>query len=112
MRPPGLIPSRVHPRRASTVAPPSRDTMNAAPRGILDNLHLVHRRVFCQIVSIDGYLRKAIGLYVIEAIGQGHVAVAVAVPIGLSVRSYVDKLREVPFGKYAQESLRKFIPAF
>ena len=89
---PLLVPAGVRAGAGTAVAPPALDAVAAAPGGVLDDLHLVGRREPLQVIAVDRDLRELVLLDVLEGVGQGHVAEAVVVPVGLAVGRDVDEL--------------------
>ena len=90
--PPGLAPTGVGAGRAGAIALPALDAVAAAPGRVLDDPDLVGRREPLEVVPVDGDLREPVLLDVAEGVGQGHLAEAVMVPVGLAVGGDVDEL--------------------
>ena len=105
---PPLTPMGVGARIASAVVFPPLDTVDTAPRGVLDDLDLVARWVLFQILAVVGETGEAIGLNVVECVGEGHVTEPMVVTVGFTICGDMDDLRpfrclgkrgEKPFGK-------------
>jgi hypothetical protein len=90
--PPLLVPAGVGPGAAAAVAPPALDAVGAAPGRHLADPDLVDRREALQVVPVDRDLGQAALLDVAQGVGQGHLAEAVMVPVGLAVGGDVDDL--------------------
>ena len=67
--------------------------MGAAPGGVLRDLDLHLRRVALQELAVVGESDRVVFFHLAKGIGEGHVAVAVVVAVGLAVGRDVDQLR-------------------
>ncbi len=83
--PPGLRPARAAAGVAAAVLAPAAHPVGAAPGGVLDDLHLMVRRMGLQVLPVVGQPGEAVLLDVVEGVGEGHLAVAVMVAVGLAV---------------------------
>src|SRR5262249_8789093 len=91
-RAPALIPPRVPARAAAAARAPPLDPARAAPRGAVDHLDLVRRRVALEELAVAREPREPLLLHPVERVGERHVAVAVVVAVGLAVGRDVDEL--------------------
>src|SRR5207248_9098018 len=90
------VPIRMSAGVAAAVCSPTLDTVNTAPRAVLDNLHVVNRRVAFQVFAIVSELSKLVGLDVVKSGGECHFAESVMMAISLAVGSDVHQLGPWP----------------
>src|ERR1035441_626945 len=77
---------------ATAVGAPALDTVNTAPRGIIDDFALVFRGKLRKEAGVVGEFYCLICFKQAECVGQGHFAVPVMVAIGLAVSGNVNQL--------------------
>src|SRR5690606_35591503 len=82
--PPCLAPFRVSAGLAPAVGPPAFDAVDAAPRGVLMDADLMSGRMEREELAVVGEADAGGTLDVVESGGEGHVAVAVVVPVALA----------------------------
>src|SRR5436305_5373401 len=97
---------------ATAVGAPPFHAMDAAPRGVLDDLDFVGRRKFLQKLTIVRQFLRVLRFDPVESIRKGHFAVAMMMSIGLAVGGNVNKLGPVAgIGKAAFQAIGKLLAA-
>jgi len=92
-RPPFLVPAGLGPDPAPAVLAPPPKPVCAAPRRVLENLHLRHYREGGQEVPIIGYNSRGVVLQLLKSGRKGHIAEFEMVSVRLSVRRRIHKPR-------------------
>src|ERR1051325_212856 len=97
---------------AAAVYPPTIDAVKAAPRGILDDLDLMRRRMPLEVLPVIRQLGEFVGFDVVQSIRQRHVAETVVVAIAFTVRGDMNELRPVAlFGKSPEKPIDEVFAA-
>src|SRR5262249_16719675 len=97
--PPFLIPAGIHPGITPTVATPSLDAVNAAPRTVFDDLDFTKRWMALEILSVVSQLGNFAAFDMFQSIGEGHIAMGAMVPVCFAIGRDVHELRPVALGR-------------
>src|SRR5262249_7765046 len=76
----------------AAIRPPALDAVNAAPGGVLEDLHFVRGGMAFEVFSVIGKIRGLAGTYIFQGVRERHFATSVMVAVCLAVGSYVDQL--------------------
>src|SRR5262245_56357635 len=87
------------PRIASAIAAPSLDAVPTAPGSVLNDLDFARGRMQFEELAVDGEPREPLRFDMIERIGERHLAEAMVMPVGLSVRRRMRELWRVIDGE-------------
>src|SRR5882762_3515634 len=97
---------------APAVAAPTFDAMDAAPRAVFENFHLVRWRVLLQELRIIRDFGESVGFDMLQRVGKRHFAETVVVSIAFPVGGNVHELRPIALvRKTAQQSAGELFTA-
>ena len=104
-----MIPVIVTTGITPTVATPAFDAMDATPRAVFENFHLVRWRILFKELGIVRDFGKRVGFDMLERIREGHFAETMVVSVALPIGRDVHELRPIALvRKTTQQTADRF----
>src|SRR5215813_547823 len=108
---PFLVRSVPCPGIAATVFAPASYAVRTTPGTVLDDLRLVLRRMFLEVLAIIREPSNALLLDVLQCIRERHVAVGVMMSVAFAIRGDMHELRPIAgVGESSRQTMRKLLP--